>query len=100
MSLLELDKVERSTFSSCLGNAFELVLPNVRVPLTLAEARALGSGRPGAREPFVLTFQGSPTLRLPQAIYRVEHTALGAMELFLVQVSADRGGTQFEAIFN
>jgi hypothetical protein len=50
---------------------------------------------PGGRAPFSLVFQGSPELPLPQGIYGVEHDALGALEIFLVPIAADR----YEAVF-
>jgi hypothetical protein len=37
----------------------------------------------------------SPDPPLPQRIYRVEHAELGAIEIFLVPIAADR----YEAVF-
>jgi hypothetical protein len=50
---------------------------------------------PGGRAPFSLEFAGGPTPPLPQRIYRVEHDALGALEIFLVPIAEDR----YEAVF-
>jgi hypothetical protein len=50
---------------------------------------------PGGRAPFSLVFRGGPSPPLPQRIYRVEHEKLGAIEIFLVPIAADR----YEAIF-
>jgi hypothetical protein len=101
METLELDKIDRAIFAPWVGQAFEMVFRDGRVPLTLVEARSLGTARPGtARDPFALTFQGPPNLRLPQGICRIEHATLGAMEIFVVQLSADSRSSQFEAIFN
>jgi hypothetical protein len=50
---------------------------------------------PGGRAPFSLVFQGGPNPPLPQRIYRVEHDELGALEIFLVPIAADR----YEAVF-
>jgi hypothetical protein len=50
---------------------------------------------PGGRAPFSLVFQGGPEQTLPQGIYRVEHPELGALEIFLVPIAADR----YEAVF-
>jgi hypothetical protein len=50
---------------------------------------------PGGRAPFSLVFEGGPDPPLPQGIYRVEHDALGALEIFLVPIAADR----YEAVF-
>lgn len=98
--MLELDKVDRSTFAPLVGEVFEAVFTDGRLPLTLAEVRVVGGARPGAnREPFALTFHGKPTLRLPQHIYRLEHGTLGAMEIFLVQTGADGNASHFEAVF-
>jgi hypothetical protein len=52
-------------------------------------------GQPGGRAPFSLVFQGGPSPPLPQRIYRVEHTEIGAIDIFLVPIAADR----YEAVF-
>src|SRR4051812_7136997 len=99
--MLELDKLDLSTFAGHLGDTFEAVFTDGRLPLTLARAHPLGAAAPGrSRIPFALTFHGAPVLRLPQQIYRIEHAAMGAMEIFLVQVAADAQASQFEAVFN
>jgi hypothetical protein len=50
---------------------------------------------PGGRAPFSLEFAGGPSPPLPQRIYRVEHDALGTLEIFLVPIASDR----YEAVF-
>jgi hypothetical protein len=50
---------------------------------------------PGGRTPFSLVFAGGPSPPLGQRVYRVEHEDLGALEIFLVPVAANR----YEAIF-
>lgn len=50
---------------------------------------------PGGRAPFSLVFEGGPNPPRPQRIYRVEHEQLGAIEIFLVPIAADR----YEAVF-
>jgi hypothetical protein len=50
---------------------------------------------PGGRAPFSLVFRGGPSPPLPQHIYGVEHAELGALEIFLVPIAADR----YEAVF-
>ena len=50
---------------------------------------------PGGRAPFTLELAGGPTPPLPQRIYRVEHDRLGAIEIFLVPIAAER----YEAVF-
>ena len=99
--MLDLATATREQFEPCVGQVFELPVKDGRIALTLAEARVLGTARPGtARAPFALTFHGAPALRMPQQIHRLENAALGAMEIFLVQVAADATASHFEAIFN
>src|SRR5262245_44921927 len=99
--MLELDKVDRATFTPHLNETFDVVFSDGRLTLTLADVRELGEARPGvSRKPFALTFHGAPKLRLPQHIFRLEHATLGAMEIFLVQTGADQNASQFEAIFS
>jgi hypothetical protein len=50
---------------------------------------------PGGRAPFSLVFEGGPDPPLPQRIYRVEHQALGVIEIFLVPIAGDR----YQAVF-
>ena len=99
--MLDLATATRGQFEPCIGQAFDLPAKNGGIALTLADVRPLGATRPdAAREPFALTFKGAPALRLPQQIHRIEHAALGVMEIFLVQTGADAAGSHFEAIFN
>ena len=99
--MLDLASASRAQFEPFTGQTFELVATTGRIPLTLAQVRRLGPARTGTvREPFALTFHGAPTLRLPQQIRRLEHPALGVMEIFLVQNWADATSSKFEAIFN
>jgi len=99
--MLDLATVTADTFTPLIGQTFEAVFSDGRLPLSLAEVRPLGAARLGApRAPFALTFHGDAKLRLPQHIYRLEHPALEAAEMFLVQISGDANATKFEAVFN
>ena len=89
------------TFTPVVGQVFEAVVTEGRLPLILAEARSLGApSRAGGRPPFALTFHGKPGLRLPQRTYRLENATLGANDIFIVQVGDDAKASKFEAIFN
>lgn len=99
--MLDLATASHAQFAPCVGQTFALSAPGAPLTLTLAEARPLGTGFPNAaRAPFALTFHGTPALRLPQGIYRLENATLGVMECFLVQVAADATASHFEAIFS
>jgi hypothetical protein len=51
-------------------------------------------------EQFSLVFQGPHEPALDQRIYKLDHDALGSIELFLVPVGAPEKGRLYEAYFN
>lgn len=93
MRALKLDE-----FEARKGEAFELVLGDRTLPVTLAAVRTLpDSGREGGA--FVLDWQGPYEPVLPQDIYTFRHGG-EEYEMFIVPVGRDRAGTQYEAVFN
>ncbi|MCW3058904.1 MAG: hypothetical protein JWQ02_725 [Capsulimonas sp.] len=72
------------------GQSFEVTLTNVRV---------LGGGLAGKREPFKLTFSGTPGFVLSQQIYRLTHPNIEDLEIFIVPIAATAQATTYEAIF-
>ncbi len=96
--MLALDQVTHEIFQPSIGQPFTC---GAHCELTLTEVALVGISRPEtSRLPFALRFQGAPTLRLPQQIYRLENAQLGAMEIFLVQTGADAAASHFEAVFS
>lgn len=67
---------------------FELHLETVRAQDTA----------PGGR-PFSLLFRGGPNPPVPQAIWHLEHSPLGSLDLFLVPLGPDADGQRYEAVF-
>jgi hypothetical protein len=51
------------------------------------------------RRAFSIILRASKEIVLPQRIYRVEHAALGALDLFLVPLGPDQEGMRYEAVF-
>ena len=85
-------------FTSREGESFELALGERTIPFTLAAVRALPySGREGGA--FVLDWHGPYEPVLPQDIYTFRHGE-DEFEMFIVPVGRDRGGAQYEAVFN
>jgi hypothetical protein len=91
----DLETLTTADFESLRGDCFRIV-PGDASPFDaeLVEVTAIPR-EPGGRTPFSLVFQGGPSPPLPQRIYRVEHERLGAIEIFLVPIAADR----YEAVF-
>lgn len=72
------------------------------VALTLVEAGLLpnGQGGPSVRPPFSPMFPAKDTRAFPQQLYRLEHSDLGTLEIFLVPVAKDARGVTYQALFN
>jgi hypothetical protein len=92
-----------STFAPHVDSVFAVPLPDgPTVPLTLyrVEEHEPFEGQPRP-DPFSLWFSGPEDAPLPQGVYRLEHDALGPLELFIVprQPGADRL-PRYEALFN
>ena len=66
--------------------------------LELISATDVGSS--ARQSQFSLVFVGPQECPVAQAIYRVEHDELGALDLFLVPIGKDKRGVSYEAIFN
>lgn len=71
------------------------------LPAQLLEVRALKAAAPTGRTAFSLLFQGPAAPLLPQRTYRLSHGAESEpLEVFMVPVSADPTGVQYEAVFS
>lgn len=95
-----LDKVTKDTFEPRKGETFTLTDEAAgEVELKLTEVLGTGLRGSAEREQFSLYFQGPREPALPQRIYRLEHAAMGTMDLFLVPVARDAEGSTYEAVF-
>jgi hypothetical protein len=100
-----LDKLTIDDFKPVVGQTFALDLDGTAVlDLELVRARPLTPDAPavdesGRRTGFALDFRGPADPILPQRIYRLEHDAVGALEIFIVPVARDVRGADYEAIF-
>lgn len=101
--ILELDKVTPETFAPYLRQTFRIDYGGTEPLLTeLSELNVAGEhlGRDNRRLPFSLVFRGGRGSHLPQRLYRVEHEALGALDIFLVPLGPDSEGImRYEAVF-
>lgn len=103
--MAELQWLTHSQFVDRVSETFEVSGASVSaVTLVLAETsvsvEAGGTGPDGAdRQQFSLVFRGPLDPFLPQGIYRLEHSELAAMDLFLVPIGPDSEGMRYEAAF-
>lgn len=97
-STADIGKLKLEDFSPHLDAVFELQSADGVVPLKLAKVETLGqSRRPGGA--FSLLFVAPSGPWLPQAIYSLEHQALGVVKLFLVPIGPMQGGNGYQAVF-
>jgi hypothetical protein len=80
-----------------LQGVFAVSAPESSLDFVLTEIHPLGQSL--NRRAFSLTFAGPLKPILPQAIYRLENPAMGAMELFLVPLGPKNGACLYEAVF-
>ena len=93
--MTDLEKLTTADFAQLLHQRFR-VDPGDQAPFEVELVELIEIPRePGGRAPFSLVFQGGPSPPLPQRIYAVEHDRVGALEIFLVPIAADR----YEAVF-
>lgn len=86
-------------FLPCLGQSFATAAADGQaLDLTLAQAASLPGVAAGARQGFVLVFEG-PAL-LDQGLHKLHSPALGPLGIFLVPVGTCPQGLQYEAVFN
>ena len=96
-------KQTEEEFKRHLDTKFSVRLSDEQaLPLVLEEVQsfpALTHAR-GDMERFSLYFRGPGDVLLPQHIYRLEHEAMGEMDIFLVPVARDAEGFRYEAVFS
>jgi hypothetical protein len=88
------------SFLPAVGQPFVVHAGEERLELELVAAAAVATQVPdGFRAPFRLEFRGPAAPVLEQRIQRLEHAALGVLEIFLVPVGSDAAATTYEAVF-
>jgi hypothetical protein len=108
MKRIPLDELSTEHFTGLVRTRFKVqVESGFMVDLELMVVTRPQSGRQqGASverfkgECFALLFDGPADRPLAQGMYRFEHGRLGAFDLFIVPVGAERGARQYEAVFN
>lgn len=88
-------------FQSHLGKEFFIHFPNEVTTAQLLKVVELPPYANLERKPFSIMLQTMQKDHYyQQAIYTIEQTALGSMQIFLVPVGGNEKGMQYEAIFS
>jgi hypothetical protein len=99
--MIDLSKVTAADFRPLLHQSFRMSVDGLELELELIEVREAKIGQLSpARAPFSLEFKSPPGRALPQAIYKITHRKLGAMDIFIVPVESTSSGVHYQAIFN
>lgn len=94
-----LEALTADTFAPLRGDRFR-VSPGDSPAFEVELADVTEAAHRGPRRPqFSLVFRGGPTPPLRQRIYRLEHDAIGTLDLFLVPLGPDDVGQRYEAVF-
>ncbi|HYW71900.1 MAG TPA: hypothetical protein VE961_12750 [Pyrinomonadaceae bacterium] len=89
-------------FSRHLNSRFYVKFSDGDLPLDLVEVTAY---RPQEHEEkgmerFSAVFSCPANLLLPQGLYHLSHEQMGELDIFLVPVTPNQRGPQYEAVFN
>jgi len=93
------DQVKPDLLTSHLGTTFEVVNDPANV-FNLTLTNVVEHQKTERNHAFSLFFHGPQTPFLQQAIYKLQHAELGALEIFLVPIARDKDGFEYEAVFN
>ena len=99
---MDLEALTPATFERYRGSTFRVAGEDDPLDLRLTGIDQLPTEPQGPRpEPFSLVFTGPFQRPLDQRSYRLEHTDLGELEIFLVPIGYDTDGERlYEAVFN
>lgn len=95
-----LETLTAESFTPHVDTPFRVEAGGPELEIKLSHVNVLG-GASGSRDrrPFELLFHGPLRPILPQQIYRLQHAALGDLEIFIVPLGPDAEGMRYEAIF-
>lgn len=97
-----LDKLSSADFSPHLNQTFRLHAGELTLEIELISVEERGAAySPNAqRKPFSIIFRGPLEPILPQMIYKIEHSEMGALDLFVVPIGPDERGMRYQAVFS
>ena len=93
------DWISQEEFSNSVNTGLKLKVDESNsLDFELVVFRDLGST--ARQEQFAVEFRGPADTILPQAIYEMQHDAIGVFQIFLVPIRRDSIGVYYEAVFN
>lgn len=99
---MQLEELTEKIFASHLGTIFYIPFDERRVEMELVEVAGADSGLQKIEgvERFSIYFLGPEDIHIRQHTYRMEHDALGQLDIFIVPVSVENRRVRYEAVFS
>lgn len=98
--MIDLATLDSTVIAPLIGQSMILRSGDKSAALEITEVRTHNQQHPSSgREAFSISFRGVPGLRIPQAIYPLEHPTLGVLEIFITQTGDGPNGSEFESVF-
>lgn len=94
-----LESLTIDDFGGHVGETFTATAGTRVLTLTLTSVDALPAPPDGGRTPFSLEFADAAPDHVPQQTVAVEHSEMGAFDLFVVPLGPGPDGMRYEAIF-
>jgi len=99
-----LEEIDASHFEKLVHQPFRAQVADYVGTWELIAVTPLGSphaeGDAARTRSFSLLFRAPAEHRLPQGTYAMHHPEIGALDIFMVPIRADKDGFYLEAIFN
>lgn len=92
-------QLQHDDFAQCLTDKFQVMDENA-APFDLELIQVSEEMVAPRQRVFSILFRGPLDKFMPQRIYKLKHHQLGVREIFLVPVSKDNEGYQYQAVFN
>ncbi|GEP42657.1 DUF6916 family protein [Brevifollis gellanilyticus] len=98
--MIDLATLESSVFTPLVGQSMIIRSGDKSATLEVVDVSIHHHKFPGStREGFTISFRGQQGLRIPQAIYSLEHPGVGVMDVFITQTGDGPKGSEFESVF-
>ena len=94
-----MQQLTHAAFAASVNSAFRVHLTTgktVEIRLTNVSDQRLSE----RQEQFSILLNGPPDTFVPQGLYKLEHDAMGMLDLFIVPIGKDEHGYVYEAVFN
>jgi hypothetical protein len=95
-----LENITHESFEALIGQTVELQAGDIAFPANVESVRVLSQSGGGQRQAFSVEVQSHTAENHGQQIYRLSHSDLGNLDLFMVPIGVGEKGIRYEIVFN